>query len=85
MHGITDLTPTLSLYEAEDSADLRILLITGGWQVRRSFSQMGIQTGDRVRVLRRAPFGGPVMVDNQGSYVAIGKQLAEKVRVEILS
>ncbi len=84
MRPITDLTPNLSLYEAEDSADLRILLITGGWQVRRSFNQMGIQTGDRVRVLRRAPFGGPVVIDNQGSQVAIGKQLAEKVQVEIL-
>ncbi len=84
MHRITDLTSGLNLYEAEDSADLRILLITGGWRVRRSFNQMGIQTGDRVRVLRRAPFGGPVMVDNQGSQVAIGKQLAEKVQVEVL-
>jgi ferrous iron transport protein A len=84
MHRITDLTSSLNLYEADDSADLRILLITGGWQVRRSFSQMGIQTGDHIRVLRRAPFGGPVMVDNQGSQVAIGKELAEKVQVEIL-
>ncbi len=82
MHRIAGSTSKLSLYEAEDSADLRILLITGGGQVRRSFSQMGIQTGDRVRVLRRAPFGRPVMVDNQGAHVAIGKQLAEKVRVE---
>ncbi len=85
MRRITDSTSKLSLYEAGDSADLRILLITGDLQVRRSFNQMGIQTGDRVRVLHRAPFGGPLVVDNQGSHVAIGKQLAEKVRVEILS
>ena len=74
----------INLYEADDHAELRILLITGGWEVRRSFNQLGIQPGDRVRVLRRAPFGGPLMIDNQGSQVAVGKQLAEKIRVEVL-
>jgi ferrous iron transport protein A len=74
----------MNLYEAAEQAELRILLITGGWEVRRSFNQLGIQPGDRVKVLRRAPFGGPLMIDNQGSQVAVGKQLAEKIRVEVL-
>jgi len=74
----------LTLYEVCDHAELRILMITGGWEVRRSFNQIGIQPGDRVRVLRRAPFGGPLMIDNQGTRVAVGKQLAEKIRVEVL-
>ena len=74
----------MNLYQAGDHAHLRILLISGGWDVRRSFNQMGIQPGDRVRVLRRAPFGGPLMIDNRGTQVAVGKQLAEKIRVEVL-
>ena len=74
----------MNLYEAGDDAELRILLITGGWEVRRSFNQIGIQPGDRIRVLRRAPFGGPLMIDNQGTRVAVGKQLAEQIRVEVL-
>jgi ferrous iron transport protein A len=74
----------MTLYEAGDEAELKILLITGGWEVRRSFNQMGIQPGDRVRILRRAPFGGPLMIDNQGTHVAVGKQLAEQIRVEVL-
>jgi ferrous iron transport protein A len=74
----------MTLYDAGDQAELRILLITGGWEVRRSFNQIGIQPGDRVRILRRAPFGGPLMIDNQGTHVAVGKQLAEQIRVEVL-
>jgi ferrous iron transport protein A len=74
----------MNLYEAGDHAKLRILLITGGWEVRRSFNQMGIQPGDRVRVLRRAPFGGPMVIENRGTHVAVGKQLAQKIRVEVL-
>jgi Fe2+ transport system protein FeoA len=46
---------------------------------------MGIQPGDRVRILRRAPFGGPLMIDSQGTRVAVGKQLAEQIHVEVVS
>lgn len=74
----------MNLYEAGDKAELKIVSISGGWEVRRSFNQMGIQPGDRVRVLRRAPFGGPLMIDNQGTHVAVGRQMAENIRVEVL-
>ena len=84
MRDTADFASPMNLYDAEDQAELRILMITGGWEVRRSFNQMGIQPGDRVRVLRRAPFGGPLMIENKGTQVAVGKQLAEKIRVEVL-
>jgi ferrous iron transport protein A len=84
MRDSANFSSPINLYEAGDHARLRILLITGGWEVRRSFNQLGIQPGDRVRILRRAPFGGPLMIDNHGSQVAVGKQLAEKIRVEVL-
>lgn len=84
MRDTANFDSPINLYEAEDHAELRILLITGGWEVRRSFNQMGIQPGDLVRVMRRAPFGGPLVIDNKGTRVAVGKQLAEKIRVEVL-
>ncbi len=84
MRDTANFSSPMNLYDAADHAELRILLITGGWEVRRSFNQMGIQPGDRVRVLRRAPFGGPMEIDNKGNRVAVGKQLAEKIRVEVL-
>ena len=74
----------LSLYQAEGHAALLVLEILGGWETRHSFNQMGIHTGDRIRVLRRAPFGGPLVIDNRGMQVAVGMQLAEKIRVEVL-
>jgi ferrous iron transport protein A len=84
MRDTVNFAPALNLYEAFEDADLRILSITGGWDVRRSFNQIGIQPGDRVRVLRHAPFGGPLVLDTHGTQVAVGKQLAEKIRVEVL-
>jgi Fe2+ transport system protein FeoA len=74
----------LNLYEAEDEARLKVLAILGGWEIRRSFNQIGIHTGDRIRVLCRAPFGGPLVIDNRGTRVAVSKQLAQNIKVEIL-
>jgi Fe2+ transport system protein FeoA len=73
-----------NLYQFGDEVDLRILLISGGWEIRRSFNRMGIHAGDRVRILRRAPFGGPLVVDNAGTRVAISRELAEKIRAQAL-
>jgi Fe2+ transport system protein FeoA len=84
MRNTANSDSPISLYEADAHATLKVLLITGGWEVRRSFNQLGIQPGDRVRVLRRAPFGGPMEIENHGTKVAVGKQLAEKIRVEVL-
>ncbi len=85
MRDTANFDSPITLYEAGNHATLRILLITGGWEIRRSFNEIGIHPGDRVRVLRRAPFGGPLVIDNRGTHVAVGKQLAEKIRVEVLA
>jgi Fe2+ transport system protein FeoA len=45
---------------------------------------MGIQAGDRVRVLWKAPFGGALVIENRGTHLAVSKQLAEKIKVEVL-
>ncbi len=84
MSDSADFYPPLNLYEADHQAMLEIRLILGDWEVRRSFQEMGIQAGDQVRVVCRAPFGGPLVIENRGTRVAISKQLAELIKVEAL-
>ena len=84
MSRITEFDSPLNLYEAEGQSYLKIRSILGGWEIRRSFNQIGIHTGDRIKVVCRAPFGGPLVIDNRGTQVAVGKQLAEKIKVEVL-
>jgi DtxR family Mn-dependent transcriptional regulator len=74
----------LSLYQADGHSALRIRLISGGWGVRRNLNQMGLHVGDVVSVVHRAPFGGPLVIENRGSRVAVGRQLAEKIQVEVI-
>jgi Fe2+ transport system protein FeoA len=78
------LDSPLSLYNVEGPSYLKVQTILGGWQIRRSFNQIGIHAGDRIRIVSRAPFGGPLVIDNRGTQVAVSRQLAEKIKVEVL-
>ena len=75
---------SMNLYQARNNSALRILLISDDWTTRRSLNQIGLYPGDAVQVVRRAPFGGPLIVESRNSRVAISKQLAERIRVEVL-
>ncbi|HXF84588.1 MAG TPA: FeoA family protein [Anaerolineales bacterium] len=43
----------------------------------------GLHVGDRVRVLRQAPLGGPLLVEANGREVALGRGVAKKIFVEV--
>jgi Fe2+ transport system protein FeoA len=74
----------MNLYQARNLSALRISLISGGWVVRRNLNELGLHVGDELSVVRKAPFGGPMVVENRGNRVAIGRRLAEKIGVEVL-
>jgi len=45
-------------------------------------SRLGIVPGVEVKVVSRAPVGGPVLVEVNGARVALGRGVARKVVVE---
>jgi Fe2+ transport system protein FeoA len=53
--------------------------------LRRDLAQIGIHIGDIVRVHRHVPFGGPILLEHRGTKVALGRSLAERIRVEQVS
>ena len=78
------LDATVNLYEAQSHSVLKVIVISGGWGARRNLNQLGLHVGDKVVIVRRAPLGGPLVIENRGMRVAIGRRLAEKIEVEIL-
>lgn len=52
--------------------------------VRVKLNQYGLFVGDMVRVVRVAPMGGPILVEVNGREVALGRTLAEKIKVELI-
>lgn len=61
----------------------RVILIEGGHGVRSHLNTLGIHIGDWLTVVERAPFRGPVLVEVNGTRVAIGRGIASKVMVEV--
>lgn len=43
---------------------------------------IGFMPGDCARVIRHAPFGGPVLLEVEGREIALGHGIAQKIEVE---
>jgi len=71
-----------SLLETTANRTVKIVSIVGGKGSRRMLAQLGIGIGSVVKITRNAPFAGPILIDNQGSSVAIGRGVAAKIMVE---
>lgn len=74
----------MTLHRTPEGTLIRILEVSVAQHLRRSLSQLGIQTGDVVHVRRHVPYGGPVLIEHRGTQVALGRSLAKKVRVELV-
>jgi len=61
------------------------VLDTDGRGVTRQLAQLGIRTGKLLTVQRVGPMGGPVLVESGGTTVAVGRGMARKVTVRLLT
>ena len=52
--------------------------------VRAKLAQHGLYPGDRLRVVRTAPLGGPLLIQVNGRELAIGRGVAESIIVREL-
>jgi ferrous iron transport protein A len=72
---------------ALDSVDVkrraRVIMIDGGHRVRAHLNTLGIHIGDWLTVIERAPFKGPVLVEVNGTRLALGRGIAAKIRVDL--
>ena len=72
----------MRLHAMQEGVLIRVAEISAGRDLRRSLSQLGIQIGDIVFVQRHVAYGGPVLIEHRGTQVALGRNLAKKIRVE---
>ncbi|HOK23599.1 MAG TPA: FeoA family protein [Candidatus Hydrothermia bacterium] len=74
----------MSLNEAKLNDLLIVKGIKAGRKAYRRLVSLGINVGDRIRVLHSAPFGGAILVEDldSGIKVALGQGLARKIIVE---
>jgi Fe2+ transport system protein FeoA len=60
-----------------------IARITGGRRLRERMAGLGLHAGSRIRLVRAAPFSGPLLVEDPatGIRVMIGRSMASSVEV----
>jgi ferrous iron transport protein A len=73
------------LSEIKNGEQVRITNFEGGQGVLVRLKRFGIYPGDTIRVLRRAPFGGPVLLEVRGMEIALGHGIASRILVEVLA
>ena len=61
----------------------RVAFTRGGGNASQRIMDMGLCQGTVVKVVKAAPFHGPIEVSVRGTLLAIGRGLAEKVFVEV--
>ena len=53
-----------------------------GWKSKKRLMDMGLTPGIRVRILKSAPFNGPIEVCVRDSKLILGKEVADRIFVE---
>ena len=72
----------MQLLEAKLGVWVRVIGFHGQATLESRLRQLGLLPGDRARVVRQAPFGGPVLIEIEGRSIALGRQIASQVLVE---
>jgi ferrous iron transport protein A len=73
--------PPFPLSQAEIGAPLEIVQILNTGGVAQRLRPLGLIPGNPVRVLRSAPFWGPIVVEAPGRVLALGRGVARHVLV----
>lgn len=71
----------MRLIEAKIGEALRVVGFSGA-KANARLLRVGLYPGDRLRVLREAPLGGPMLVDVGGREIALGRDIAARIMVE---
>jgi ferrous iron transport protein A len=74
----------IELSKAPCNQTLEVMVINdAGWEKR--FESMDIRKGRRIRKIASQPFGGPIVIEVNGSKMSLGRNIAAKIEVEVLA
>lgn len=73
----------MTLVEIRNGEKAEVMEIDGG-ALKRRLLELGITSGTRLEVIRRAPFGDPMEIRVRGYLLAVGGACAEKIEVRAL-
>ncbi len=75
----------INLLQVNNGNWVRVIQVAGGIEMERRLAQLGFLPGNKIRIIRSAPFHGPLLLDVEGREIVLGRGVANKVMVEYLS
>jgi len=72
----------MRLVDVEPGRKVRVLRFEGGRGLGTKLAGHGLYPGDMLRVMRRAPLGGPILIEVGGREIALGRGVAARIVVE---
>lgn len=72
----------MKLIDVENGKWVKVTDYSSGRGIEQKLRQLGLLPGDYARVIRQAPFGGPLLVEIQGREIAVGRGVASRILVE---
>ncbi|OGN90260.1 MAG: hypothetical protein A2Y88_02540 [Chloroflexi bacterium RBG_13_48_10] len=72
------------LTDIERGKQVKIIALEGDSRYMTRLNQSGLYPGDLAKVVRIAPFDGPVLLEVCGMEIALGKSFAERILVEVV-
>lgn len=74
----------MNLLHVDNGKWVRVVGFRGGHGMERRLSQLGFLPGNKARIIRSAPFRGPLLVEVEGREVVLGRGVAAHILVEYL-
>jgi len=71
----------LNLLEVRIGISVRLINIENALLTKLKI--FGLHIGDYLYVIRIAPMGGPILIDVNGRKIALGREIAKKIFVEV--
>ncbi len=72
----------LNLIKLKEGDTGEIIGISDGQMANKRLADLGLTPGAKIKILRKAPFFGPLEIEVCGSRLVLGRGLASKVLVK---
>jgi ferrous iron transport protein A len=72
----------IKLVDCKGGDQVKIVKINAGRGALINLLNLGLHIGNPIKFCRKSPFKGPVVVIHQGTEIAIGYGLAQKIFIE---
>ena len=74
----------MNLLHVKNGQWVKVVGFIGSCGMERRLAQMGFMPGNKVRIIRSAPFHGPLLIEVEGREIVLGRGVAHRIIVEYL-